>query len=352
MFGKLFGKRPLEALFAEAGDLEARGELGEAKLAFDRAADRGEREAPARAPEARSAADRCCDGIAKRRVREAERLVRDGAMDLARDELGHAIETARSKALRDEARALLASLAELPRGDAVLDPTPSEAGPSNEELLALVMGSWSAPQTRELESYGEPLFEALLAGAKGQKDARLKALRSLAERAAKPIYLRLELADAALAASQPALAEEALRSMLGALGDAPADEHAAACLTAHRMLAQLCHDRGDALGAEQELTAACEALLDDPRPYLDLGHYLRTLGRAAEAVEVLELGANCFAPGQAEWPVLLELGLARLQRGDREGAHEALQGARRALEQMGATELPAELAAALASLAQ
>jgi len=347
MFGALFRKKSIDELFVEAEALREAGRLGEAKLAFDRIAERAGKEGSLRTHEASSSADDCCNAIALEHIAEAKRLIRQGRHELARDELKHAEETAKKSEIIEESQAIHAGLHAAPTGTAVLPRTGSAETVSEEERLAVIMGTWTAAQSSELELYGDPLFEAVLARAQGDLDTAVRALRRLIASARRPVYLHLLLAETLLAGGNERRAEDALRAFLGGLSDGQDPEGR---LTAHRHLAQIHHDRGDAAGAERELVAACESMLDDPRPYLDLGHYLRSLGRSVEAVEVLKLCESNFPEGRVEWPVLMEVGLAAAQHGDMDTARASLRGAANALRAMGVQDLPPALEAALASL--
>jgi tetratricopeptide (TPR) repeat protein len=347
VFGALFRKKSIEELFGEAEALRRAGRLGEAKLAFDRISERALKDGSSRSEQARECAEDCCDAIALERIAEAKKLIRQGRIELARDELKHAEEIAKKPGLVAEARAIRAGLHATPTGTALVPNTEDEAAVSDEEALAVIMGTWTAAQCSELERYGEPLFAAVLARARGEVDTALRALRGLIARARCPVYLHLLLAETLLEGGNERAAEVALRDFIDNLNDGQDPESR---LMAHRHLAQIRHDRGDAAGAEGELLEACEAMLDDPRPYLDLGHYLRSLGRSAEALEVLRLCEGNFPEGRAEWPVLMELGLVAAQLGDQESARTSLRGAANALLAMGVTELPPALEAALASL--
>lgn len=339
----LFGKRSIEELTSEADALFARGELGEAKLAYDRLAERARGDSAVR-ERAEARASECCDGIAHKRIEEARLLARNGHDDLAREELRHALETARSPAAQ---QAVQACMRELERTESETEAAEPSAALSDEEQLLLVTSGWEASQAEELEGYGEPLLQALLALDRGHGERALALLSPLAARAPKPRWLWLELGRAHLLRQALDDAERALRTFLRELAGEPG---AAARLLAHRELARLAHERGDRDAAVAELEACAEALSEDPRPYLDLGNYLRLIGRPREAIEVLELCAGLFPEGAVEWPVRLELGLACAAADEGSRATRLLEGVLETLLAQDPTNLPPAAAVPLAVL--
>jgi hypothetical protein len=343
VLGKLFKKRDLSELEREAREHRAEGRLGEAKLAYDRLAERARKEKPELVAQAEADSNACCDALAMARVHAAEELFAEGELELAREELRHANDTA----VGELARAQVAELArKFERGEAVEQAR--EAAPlSDEERLVLISGSWEPLQAEELERYGEPLREAALALDHGDGKRALDLLTPLAARHADASYLWLELARAQLALKDADQAELALRRFLARLGP---DEGGFARLTAHRELAHIAHTRDDQEAAIAELEAASEAMVDDPRPLLDLGNYLRVIERAAEAVEVLELCVQTFGDDEVEWPVTMELGLACAAAGQHERAQMLLEGVTSGLLAKGHLDLPAAALVTLAAL--
>ncbi|MET0341467.1 MAG: hypothetical protein ABW252_10740 [Polyangiales bacterium] len=342
-FRDLFKKRPLSELVRDAEQLFTDARFGEAKLAFDRVAERAAREDAAVAKEAEARASACCDRIAEERGAYAAQLFRDGERDLAKDELRHALDVARS----DDVVGKLTALKDRFEAKPVARAAAAEVAPlADEERLMLLTASWEPAQAEELEALGEPLLEALLQVDRAPDDA-LARLEQLRAASAAPCYLWLELARAHAARKDEAASEASLRSFLGALGD---DAGGAARLAAHRELARVAHARGAHDDAVAELEAAAEALSDDPRPYYELGTYLRQIDRPRDALEVLMLAARLFPEGKIEWPVRLEIGLAYADLGDSARATALLEEVLEGLLQQGERDLPPAGAEALAKL--
>lgn len=343
MLGNLFRKKSLEELETEARDLFKQGRLGEAKLAYDRLEDRAKKAAPDAAERARERSAACCDGIAQRRIDDAQNLARTGHVDLAREELTHALDTAKSDAMLGRIREAQRALE---RRDAIAHATRAPEL-SADERFTLIQGAWEPLQAAELESYGEPLMKAVVALEDGDAKRALPLLEQLVATAKEPSYLWLEVGRARLLLDEVEGGEAALRKFLSRIGP---DEGGAARLSAHREIARLLHARGDRELALSELEAACEALEEDPRPLLDLGNYLRMLERPQEAVEVLELCASLFSDERIEWPVLNELGIAYGEAGKDEQAERVLEAMLEQLSKRGQSDFPSAGTAMLAKV--
>lgn len=343
ILGGLFKKRTLPELMADADALFDKAAFGEAKLAYDRVEERAKKESPELAARAHARAEECCDRIADARIAEAMRLRSAGQIDLAREELQHALQTAQSDASTQRVRDAQRELEQSDAHEHAVEAPPL----SDEERLTLLTSAWEPLQAEELEAYGEPLAQALLALEDERAGIALETLLSLAESNPNGSYIWLEIARAQLAVSELAASEAALRKFLSRIGP---EEGGTARLLAHRELARLCHERGDREGAVRELEASAEALEDDPRPLLDLGNYLRLIGRAAEAIEVLEMCAGLFEESAVEWPITMELGLACADAGEDERAIAALESVVQTLVMRGELDLPPQVAVPLAKL--
>lgn len=342
MLRTLFGKRDLGELEREAEQLFGAGKLGEAKLAFDRVAERARKDRPERIAWAESRAAECCDLLALARANDALKLHAEGHVEQAHGELAHALETARSE---DAQRQINEIGRELERREA-LEQTEDVAPLGDEERWLLISGSWEPAQAEELERYGAPLEQALLALEGGEPERALPTLQELLERDAEASYLWLELGRVQLSLGKLEEAETALRRFIARIAS---DEGGTARLLAHRELARLAHERGEHERAITELEACAEALGDDPRPYLDLGNYLRAIERPREAVEVLDLCVSLYGDNTVEWPVTMELGLACAGANDAR-ATPLLESVLAKLLSGGQRDVPPLLATTLADL--
>lgn len=328
----LRGGNRADAALEKANKLRGAGRFGEAKLQFERAKELYGDDGPGRAA-AEEAILVCRDGIARQRLDQAKQDLAGNNPAHAKEEILGGMEVAASESVLAELRDLLDAVQ---GAEAVTAAAPTEV--SAEEELLLLIGSWEDEQSAEYTDYGDAIEQAVLLLNRGEAAEALEALKEIFERAEAPRYLWLELGRAHLhlamsdAPATPyrspepsdnhlADAEEALRTFLGLLAD---DEGSDTRLQAHRLLAHMALEAGKGEEAVEEMELAAQALPDDPRPFLELGHILRTLERPKEAVEVLQLAIE-GVEGGAPWQLSAELGLSLEACGEQEHAIAVLE---------------------------
>lgn len=307
LFGKLFGKRSLESERAQADSLFQAGELGPAKLAYERAQDL----APAGSDafqylQAQSAL--CRDRLAEQRLAAAEKFIAQGTLELARDELQSAIETAASEALIARAEQRIESLEQVELREQQ-DATPELAADDRFEVIS---GGFEEDQYAEYLAHGEAMKRALLLLHDGATQQARQELEQLILSADAPRYLWFELGRARLADGASEAGAEALEKFLAGL--AP-EEGGDARLLAHIELAQLVHARGDFDGAVAHYEQALEAMPADPRPYLAMSAFFRSQQLFEEAIEVLEAALEGRDEHNPDFRLWQELGLAYMGAG-------------------------------------
>jgi tetratricopeptide (TPR) repeat protein len=343
LLGKLFGRRSAAEEKARADALFERGEHGLAKLAYDRAHDACEPADKALAEQCAARVVECCDAIARVRIAEAERLLSQGAHELALAELEHAAQTARSAALLAEIdQRMEQSVRSEARAEASAQP---ELG--DDERFELIAGSFEAEQHDEYAAAGEPVRRALLALHGADAKGALPLLEAAVQGATSARYLWLELGRARLLCGDDAGGRDALERFLRALEPGEGGD---ARLGAHLELAGLAHDAGDTEGAIAQHEAALDALPDDPRPYLALARYLRRVELPDEALEVLDSALGAIESNEPPIAILIEQGLAHADLGAQEVAIETLEQAVSHLTTRRQLDLPPELATKLAEL--
>ena len=343
LLGKLFGRRSAREERARGDELRTQGELGLAKLAYERA----QSLAASEPEDFREALGReinaCRDGLAESRLAEAERLLREGSTDLALIELEGVIEVAASPKLIAEAERRIEATE---RREAREHATVAEQ--TEDERFETLSGSWEEEQHDEYDAYGKELRSALLALYDGKAAEARTTLERLAEEASSPRYLWFELGRARVLAGEPEAGREALSRFIAELGP---EEGGESRLVAHMELAALHHERGafdDALG---EYQAAIEALPEDPRPYLAMAVFFRGQGMASEAIEVLESAREALeGEAQRQFRLTLELGLAYADLGNDERAMALLEDVISYLTSRQHIDLPPECAVPLARL--
>jgi tetratricopeptide (TPR) repeat protein len=342
MFRKLFGGRSLEDERAHADALVQRGEFGQAKLAYERAAVLA-KAAPDQQRELGERVAMCRNAIAKAHLAEAERLIAQGSIDFARDELQAVTETAADPALVRQAEERLERLER-----AVVRAEIAEtAAPSEEDRFELIAGGFEDDQYAEYLAHGDAAKQALLFLHDGQTAEARSALEALIATADGPRYLWFELGRARLAEGDSEGGATALERFLASLH---AEEGGDARLLAHMELAQLIHARGDFDGAVKHYEAALNAMPADPRPYLAMASFFRREKLLEEAIEVLEAGLDALSDRPADARLWHELGLAHADAGHDAEAIAWLERVVAQLSSLQQTDLPPEGTLRLAAL--
>lgn len=342
-FKRLFGSTTVAEDRAEAERLFADGRFADARMAYERLRERRDVTEEARA-EAERRITACYDALAEQRIAEGERLLEAGELGLARIELASAAELARTDAIRKRAARIL-DAAE--RNDARRAATP-EVTLDDDERWALLAGTWSEAQLEEYDQYGEGFRTALLAMDAGDPAAALPTLEArFVEHEADGVYLLLELARARSRTGDEAGGVRALELFLARVPD---EDRSDARVQAYVFLAQLADRDGDDEKAIAQLQRAIDAMPDDPRPLLNMGVFLRLKGEAEPAVDLIEAALGLLDEDQPNWPVHLELALAKRDAGRKTEAIETLERIVRYFLARSQVDLPAQVAVPLAEL--
>ena len=351
---RMFGGTSAEDERREADRLFDAQSYFEARQAYERALHKGKG-----APDLREHCEQrlgaCFDAMAAERIEEAERLRRDGQIEIARGELSTAIELARTPAVREKARRAIEMLE---RRDAVEQATEvPELG--DDERWAVIAGTWEDAQLEEFDAYGDAARQAILAlhlvsdtTSDADRKERVKEPRAVLERlleqhAEEATYLWLEVGRARLVDDDEEGGAQALQRFLERLDD---DDRSDARLGAHLALATLADRKGDEEAAIGWLQKAIDPMPDDPRPFLQLGIYLRQKGHAEEAVEVLETAISLMDEDRPSWEAQQELGLAKRDAGDDDEAVALFEKVIRFFVSRSRLDFPPSTALALAQL--
>jgi tetratricopeptide (TPR) repeat protein len=314
----------------EGDRLRAAGSLGEARLAYERALRKARDVPEAELAAVREAVAACRLELARARLAEADQLADAGDVDEARviladlgdvcdaQEILEAVAERRQRYEAESARRMADDAEEL----------------TEEELLAVIAGTWTEAQADEYAGLPEEFVQALVVAHDGDHARAAEMLRAVLESAdleTEPRHAWFELGRELAAAGDDAAAVAALERMLGE-GDGPVDEEidgevAVAALT---QLAQ-CLAR---LDRRDEAVAVLErATRTDPEshmPLLNLGVFLRSgPGERApsdleRAVDVLERAAKLMGQMQPDFRVVRELGLTLLELEREEEAERTL----------------------------
>lgn len=348
-FKRMFGGGSAADERAEADRLFERGDVFEARQAYERALDRnkGADGALAKHCEARIAA--CFDALAQKRMDEAEELRKQGELEMARTELETAIELARTPAFKEKARRAFETLERKDAVEQAAEPTEL----TEDERWAVIAGTWGDRQNDEFDEYGEDLRTALLDLHDGRIEEARAVLERLAEENEDAIYLWLEIGRARLEAKDEEGGAKALRRFLKRLKEADEEgeeDRSDARLAAHIALSQIADKRGDEEKAISWLNKAIEVMPDDPRPFLQLGVYLRQKGHAEEAIEVLDTAISLLDEDRPSWEAYQELGLAKMDAGYDDEAIDLLEKVTRFFMSRQRLDFPRSTALPLARL--
>lgn len=353
---RLFGTVTPEELQREADEAFERRAFPDARAAYSKLVDRRDVTAEARARYQARIAE-TYDKQAEVHIEQAMRLADDGERGLADQELETALEVARSPLVKARA------LKERDRADRRAARREATSAPlTDDQRYVRIAGNWEAPQLEEYDRYGERFRRATIALDREQVGEARAELEALASEFPRGVYLFLELARARarmgrVSASSNGgsavdgdleLAAEALRTFLSRVPD---DDRSQARVLAYVFLAQIADAGRDETKAIEELQAGIDAMPDDPRPFLQLGAYLRDKGHGEEAVEVIESALALSEEQQdGNWPVLHELALAKRLVGRRDEAIELLERVVRIFVARSSLDFPPAVAVPLAEL--
>jgi tetratricopeptide (TPR) repeat protein len=322
-FKKLFGgtfesnRDEGEALFAE-------GSYGEALLAFERALDRARGTPQDDSPESDAVRERlrtCRLELARSRLVEADTLVEEGELQRALEsleeaagicsvpEIAEAIAERKQRYEAEEARRLIGREEEM----------------SEEELLAVIAGTWTDDQADEYAELPDAFREALLA----RHDQDLERAIELFEQALgapdlpfEPCYAHVELATTLAGAGRNEEALEAFDRFLEAAAD---DEETAEVVTAVLTAKARAHLELDRPAeAEEQLQAATRAAPESHAVHLNLGVFLRARGDYERSLAALRTAAELMGQMHPDFRVIREMGLTYLALGRKREAEETL----------------------------
>lgn len=366
IFSNLFGKQGAAELKAEGDEAQTRGRLGDAKLAYERALTKAEAGSPLRA-EIDAALSRTRDALAEQRIAASDSYAAGDDLEMARNELEGAFEIAASDAMRARAKH---ALSELERAQIMRSLVPP-AEISEEEQYAATAAAWEDSQAEEYESYGDPFHDTMRAvlalATPGSSETVVavdgatkpganpaapfaehrRRLEELLAGARAPRFLYLEVGKLRLLDGDLEGGLEALRTFLSKLkGDEGGDSR----LVAHLEIARILDEKGDEAGAIAQFEAATNEMEEDPRPFTELGHFLRIKGHHEEAIQVLDVAVSLMGEVRPDLRVLQELGLAHASAQNKERAVAILEDVIGRYVQRGHFDFPPDAALTLATL--
>ncbi len=302
LFGKLFGGKTLDERKVRAERLIEDGDWGGAKIELERALEKAADAGDDVREDLVDRIDECCDAIARARIEEGARLIEQGDLELARMELGGALEVAASDEVKEAAQELVD---ELERDEAVEQAMTDDV--TDEERWVLISGSWNDAQADEYEEYGDALVDALLTMHAGELEDAKPLLEAILDDAEAPRYLWREIGRVRLGTDDQDGGRDALIEFVDSLAE---DEVGEPLLAAYIELARIAADDEEIEEAMELYQRAIDQFEHDPRPYLAMGVFLREQGHLEEAISVLEAGASLMDDIRPDWLLMQELGHA------------------------------------------
>jgi tetratricopeptide (TPR) repeat protein len=309
----------------EEGDALFAGQsYGEARLAYERALDKARGRQHEGSPEVAEVRERvrtCRLELARARLAEADALVADGdsrgAIEHLEDaaaicdeaEIAEAIIERKQRYEAEEARRLVGDAEEM----------------TEEELLAVLAGTWTEDQADEYAELPDAFREALLLGHDGHHERAAELLAAvIADPGPEvdPCYAYAELGRHLAAAGKDDDALEAYdRFIQIAEDDDDATEVVVAALTAKgRCLLNL--ERPDE--AEEQLLEATRVAPESHVTFLNLGALLRARGDFERSLKALQTAAELMGQMHPDFRVIREMGFTYLALGRKQEAEETL----------------------------
>ena len=316
-FRRLFGGTTEAEDRAEADRLFDQKNPFEARMAYEKLRDRKDASAETKT-HASTRINACLDGLANARIAEAERLISEGQMELARGELESACELAKTESIRKRAARMLDTSerrdARRAAREVVLD---------DDERWSILAGTWSDAQLEEYDLYGESFRKALLTLVAGSPKGSRPTLEALArDHEGDGVFLFLEVARARTLDGDDEAACKALRLFLDRV---PEEDRSDARIMGYLFLAQVDDKKGSDEKAIAHLERAVDLMPDDPRPLLNMGSFLRQKGDPESALTFIEAAVSLLDEDQPNLLVQLELALAKRDVGQRAEAIEILE---------------------------
>ncbi len=303
-----------ETLFGE-------GNFGEARLAFEKALTKSKGVTEAEVLAVRDRVRDCRLELARGQLARADEAVADGEIELALELLAEAQE------ICDESEIVEASKDRRQRFESVdarsLVRDAEEI--TEEELLAIIAGTWTDAQAEEYAAMPDDLHEALLAAHDREFERAAELLTGVVARPDLPVipcFTWLELGRVRLLAQDEGGAIEALDTFLETVEDD--DEDIGLQVEALNL-------KATALGLSDRLDEAKEQLIrttrlapEDHNVFLALGVFLRGREEYEGAVNALERALELMGQMHPDFRVIRELGFTYLAMDRKEEAMQSL----------------------------
>jgi tetratricopeptide (TPR) repeat protein len=307
------------------------GQIGEARLAFERALKKRKTASADEIELCRKRIRDCRQELATTRLRNADLAAGEGDFATAIEELENAREICDDPDIVD---AINERFKEYDAMDAR-----SLAGDSEtineEDLLTIIAGTWTEAQADEYASLPESITDAVLAGHDGDHKKSIPLLREIIDQAKltiSPKYIWFELGRELLGDDQFNESIEALDHFLNNVeSEKPEDEEQALDLVRMQCMA-LGYKAGALVAlerlddAEQQLIESTRLASEDHTVFLGLGNFLRRRGKYEDALRALETAHELMGQMHPDIKVIRELGFTYLAMDNKKEAIASLAG--------------------------
>jgi len=316
---KKFFTKDTGRMLQQARDLMDSGRPGEAKMLLEKIlpALKDEKE-ESKALEVRENIARCRDQLASQHLESAALFIKEDEVQSARSAIEDALEVVHDESLREKARSMMASLDAAELGSMTDEATELD----DDELFNIIAGTWNDRQADEFEELGPEAVRAAILMHEGKLDEAKKSLISLAS--ANPdraCYILMEKGKLHLMSGEK---EEAVESFELFLDRLPEDADDEVWINGLTLLGQSRLQSGDNEGAEEALREAAGVDMENYLGFLNLGVFLRGVDQPGEAVVYLEKAESLMSSMSPDMRVIRELGMVKLDLGDRDAAKNYL----------------------------
>jgi tetratricopeptide (TPR) repeat protein len=301
--------------------LFAKGDYGEARLAYERALSKA-KGVPADTVQAVRERSRTCRlELARARIDEADRYAGQGDFELAIESLGHAAQIS-------EETEIIEAVEQRQKGYEAQDARSLvEDGReiTEEELLSVIAGTWIEPQAEEYAAMPDELGKALLLAHDGDHQQAAERIEELTNRADLPVlprYLFFELGREKLLTGEDGEAIRVLDAFLIKTEGEPAALELQ--IKALYLKAQALSNGERFDQAEEQLIRATDLAPEDHTAFLTLGQFLRRREDYQTAINALNRAVELMGQMQPDFNVIRELGFTYLAMGDDQEAKRNL----------------------------
>ncbi|MBN2339848.1 MAG: hypothetical protein JXX29_12270 [Deltaproteobacteria bacterium] len=303
----------------EGEQLFSNEDFGEAKLAYQRALKKAKGVQENEIAKIRQKIADCNEALAQKRIDAAREYFEAGDVERAlefledvllicdTDDMANRVDACREDFVKAEARAMS-----------------EEHEMSEEELLAVISGAWSAAQAQEFSNYTELFYQGIIKGHDGEHREAVDLLSSvLADEGAEGVFIHLELGRQQLLAEDIAAGQESLETFVAKCPEP--DQAKDELVVAYNLLANIYikEERFDA--AEDALMKAYRTAPENHLPLLNLGIFLRERGEFERSKRTLENAMDTMGAMHPDMRVFRELGHTHMAMDKKQEAREFYQ---------------------------